>query len=253
MKIGGRFSRMISVIIPTYNEAGDLTATLDSVARSKTIPEVIVVDAGSADGTGDLARRRASCVLVSPRRQRACQMNLGARHAHGRALLFLHADTRLPTSALDRIESALLNDRVVGGGFTRRYDSNSWFLRTTCLLAGLRTRMTGSFLGDQAIFVRRETFEKLGGFSDLELFEDLDFSMRMRRTGRVVTLSPPVISSSRRFMYRGPVLTTLLDAWLTCRYLTGADPNALAGALASPCRANPAWTRAGGAQGTVNS
>ena len=78
MKIGGRFSRMISVIIPTYNEAGDLTATLDSVARSKTIPEVIVADAGSADGTGDLARGRASCVLVSPRRQRACQMNLGA-------------------------------------------------------------------------------------------------------------------------------------------------------------------------------
>src|SRR5262245_46995647 len=100
-------------------------------------------------------------------------------------LLFLHADTRLPASALDRIESTLLNDRVVGGGFARRYDSNSWFLRTTCLLAGLRTRMIGWFLGDQAIFVRRGTFEKLGGFRDLELFEDLDFSMRMRQTGRV--------------------------------------------------------------------
>ena len=159
-------------------------------------------------------------------------MNLGARHAHGRALLFLHADTRLPASALARIESALLNDRVVGGGFARRYDSNSWFLRTTCLLAGLRTRMIGWFLGDQAIFARRETFEKLGGFRDLELFEDLDFSMRMRQTGRVVTLSPPVISSSRRFIYRGPALTTLLDAWLTCRYLTGTDPIALAGARA---------------------
>jgi glycosyltransferase involved in cell wall biosynthesis len=157
MKIGGRFSRMISVIIPTYNEAGDLTATLDSDADSKTIPEVIVVDAGSADGTGDLARRRASCVLFSPRRQRACQMNLGARHAHGGTLLFLHADTRLPASALDRIGSALSNDRVVGGGFARRYDSNSRVLRMTCLLAGLRTRMIGWFLGDQAIFVRRET------------------------------------------------------------------------------------------------
>jgi len=221
MKIGGRFSRMISVIIPTYNEAGDLTATLDSVADSKTIPEVIVVDAGSADGTGDLARQRASRVLLSPRKQRAGQMNLGARHAQGRALLFLHADTRLPASALDRIELALSNACVVGGGFARRYNSNSWLLRTTCLLAGLRTRITGWFLGDQAIFVRRETFEKLGGFRDLELFEDLDFSMRMRQTGRVVTLSPPVISSARRFMERGPTLTTLLDAWLTCRYLLG--------------------------------
>jgi rSAM/selenodomain-associated transferase 2 len=254
MKIGGRFSRMISVIIPTYNEAGDLTATLDSVARSKTIPEVIVVDAGSSDGTGDLARRRASCVLVSPRRQRACQMNLGARHAHGRALLFLHADTRLPTSALDRIESALLNDRVVGGGFARRYDSNSWFLRTTCLLAGLRTRMIGWFLGDQAIFVRRETFEKLEGFRDLELFEDLDFSMRMRQTGRVVTLPPPVISSSRRFIYRGPVLTTLLDAWLTCRYLTGTDPIVLAGVRCASVPHKPrVGTGPGARQGTLNS
>src|SRR5690348_6318574 len=153
IEIGGRLSHMISVIIPTYNEAGYLTATLDSVEHSKTIREVIVVDAGSADGTDDLARGRAACVLFSPRRQRACQMNLGARHAHGGALLFLHADTRLPTSALDQIGSALSNDRVVGGGFARRYDSNSRFLRTTCLLAGLRTRMIGWFLGDQAIFV----------------------------------------------------------------------------------------------------
>jgi rSAM/selenodomain-associated transferase 2 len=251
MKIGGGLSRMISVIIPTYNEAGYLPATLDSVAESKTIQEVIVVDAGSADGTGDLARRRASFVVFSARRQRASRMNLGARHAHGGALLFLHADTRLPTSALDQIGSALLNDRIVGGGFARRYDSTSWFLQTTCLLAGLRARMTGWFLGDQAIFVRRETFEKLGGFRDLELFEDLDFSMRMAQTGRVVTLFPSVISSSRRFMERGPVLTTLLDVWLTCRYLTGTDPNALAGALrASVARKARVGPSRGYAQGT---
>jgi rSAM/selenodomain-associated transferase 2 len=220
---------MISVI-PTCNEADYLPAALDSVADTKTIQEVIVVDAGSTDSTVDLSRRKASCVLSRPRRQRAWQMNLRAQHAHGRALLFLHADTRLPTSALDQIRSALSNDRVVGGGFARRYDSNSWFLRTTCLLAGLRARMIGWFLGDQPIFVRRETFEKLGGFRDLELFEDLDFSMRMRQAGRVVMLSPSVISSSRRFIDRGPVLTTLLDVWLTCRYLAGADPNALAAA-----------------------
>jgi rSAM/selenodomain-associated transferase 2 len=221
---------MISVIIPTYNEASYLPATLDSVADSKTNKEVIVVDARSVDGTSDLARARDSRVLFSPWRQRAYQMNLGARHAQGRILLFLHADTRLRTSTLDQIESALTKDRIVGGGFARRYDSNSWFLRTTCLLAGLRTRSTGWFLGDQAIFVRREVFDKLGGFRDLELFEDLDFSMRMTQTGKVVTLSPPVISSPRRFKRHGGVLTTLSDLWLTCRFLSGADPNALANA-----------------------
>src|SRR5260370_38097085 len=153
-------------------------------------------------------------------------MNLGAQRAQGGGLLFLHADSRLRTSALDQIASALTKDRIVGGGFARRYDSNSWFLRTTCLLAGLRTRSTGWFLGDQAIFVGREVFDKLGGFRDLELFEDLDFSMRMTETGKVVTLSPPVISSPRRFNRHGGELTMLPDLWLTCLSLGGPNPTA---------------------------
>jgi rSAM/selenodomain-associated transferase 2 len=222
-------SHMISVIIPTYNEATYLPATLDSVADSNMNKEVIVVDAGSADGTSDLARARAARVLLSQRRQRAYQMNLGARHAYGTVLLFLHADTVLPTGALDHIASFLSENGIVGGAFARRYNSDSWFLRTTCLFADLRTRWTGWFLGDQAIFVRTETFEKLAGFRDLELFEDLDFSMRMTKTGKVTTLYPPVITSSRRFRRHGAVTTTLSDLWLTCRYLAGADPNALAG------------------------
>jgi rSAM/selenodomain-associated transferase 2 len=220
---------MISVIIPTYNEATYLPATLDSVADSNTNKEVIVVDAGSADGTCDLARAREARVLLSQRRHRAYQMNLGARHAYGTVLLFLHADSVLPIAALDHIASSLSENGIVGGGFARRYNSDSWFLRATCLFADLRTRWIGWFLGDQAIFVRTETFEQLGGFRDLELFEDLDFSMRMTKTGKVTTLYPPVVTSSRRFRRDGAVTTTLLDLWLTCRYLAGADPNALTG------------------------
>ena len=218
---------MISVIIPTYNEAAYLASTLDSIADSNTNKEVIVVDAGSVDGTSDLARAKAARVLPSQRRHRACQMNLGASHAFGAVLLFLHADTVLPTAALDDIASTLSKNEIVGGGFARRYNTNSWFLRTTCLLADLRTRWTGWFLGDQAIFVRTETFEKLAGFRDLELFEDLDFSMRMAKAGRVTTLGSPVITSSRRFQRSGELATTLSDFWLTCRYLTGADPNVI--------------------------
>ena len=219
---------MISVIIPTYDDAVALGASLDSVAKNKTNKEVIVVDAGSVDDTGGLARQKASSVLFSPRRQRAYQMNLGAEHAHGSILLFLHADTVLPTSALELMESALRNTGLVGGGFVRQYDSNSWFLRTTCLLASWRTRLSGWFLGDQAIFVRKEVFEELGGFRDLDLFEDLDFSRRMTQIGQVVSLSPPVISSSRRFQHRGAMFTTVFDIWLTARYLIGADPSRLA-------------------------
>ena len=126
------------------------------------------------------------------------------------------------------MEAVLTNNAIIGGGFARRCDSNSSFLRTTCLLASLRTRLTGWFLGDQAIFVRKRVFEKLGGFHQLDLFEDLDFSRQMTQMGKVVTLSPPVISSSRRFQHRGAVLTTLSDLWLTARYLMGASPSMLA-------------------------
>jgi rSAM/selenodomain-associated transferase 2 len=219
---------MISVVVPTYNEANYLSATLDSVADSKAQKEVIVVDAGSVDSTRELAGQKASRLLISSRRQRAHQMNVGAQHARGCILLFLHADTILPASALNHIESSLSKGRIIGGGFARRYDSNSRFLRLTCLLAGVRTQWAGWFLGDQAIFVRRKTFEELGGFRDLDLFEDLDFSRRMAKAGQVVTLLPPVISSTRRFKARGEVLTTLSDVWLTSRYLMGAKPNTLA-------------------------
>jgi rSAM/selenodomain-associated transferase 2 len=229
---------MISVIIPTYNEAVALTATLDSVAENKANKEVIVVDAGSVDRTSELAREKASRVLFSPRRQRAYQMNLGAQYACGATLLFLHADTLLPASALDCIASSLSKNRVVGGGFARRYNSNSCFLRTTCLLASLRTRWTGWFLGDQAIFVRREKFAELGGFRYLDLFEDLDFSRRMAKVGQVVTLLPPVISSSRRFKVHGEVLTTLSDLWLTCCYLAGVNQNTLAKVRRAFCEEN---------------
>jgi rSAM/selenodomain-associated transferase 2 len=214
---------MISLIIPTYNEAAHLAATLNSIARSRAKREVIVVDAGSSDATRCIAEKANHSVVLSPQRRRAFQMNLGARHAAGGVLLFLHADTVLPDSALDQIESFLVRAEIVGGGFKRRYDSNSWFLKTTCFLSGLRTQSIGWFLGDQAIFVRRQTFEDLGGFRNLDLFEDLDFSRRMAQTGRVITLSPPVICSPRRFKVRGEVLTTLSDFWLTCRYLLGAD------------------------------
>ena len=219
---------MVSVVIPVFNEADYLSATLDSVAAGKAQKEIIVVDAGSVDGTLEITRQKAARLLTSWRKQRAHQMNLGARNASGSILLFLHADTRLPTEALDRIESSLSNGRVIGGGFVRRYDSNSWFLRTTCYLASLRTRWAGWFLGDQAIFVRRRVFEGLGGFRDLDLFEDLDLSRRIAKAGQVITLFPPVTTSSRRFRARGELLTTLSDVWLTFRYLRGDNPNVLA-------------------------
>jgi rSAM/selenodomain-associated transferase 2 len=219
---------VISVIIPVFNESCYVPATLAAIKQSESSHEIIVVDAGSSDESIAAAIEHGARVVSTRVKQRASQMNVGARSARGDVFLFLHADTRLPQNALTKIESVIAKRNAVGGGFARRYDSPSWFLRATCVLAGVRTRLRGWFLGDQGIFVRRDVFEKLDGFRNFDLFEDLDFSRRMRCEGRVVTLRPPVISSARRFSLYGPCRTTWKDLLTTCRYLRGADPNQLA-------------------------
>lgn len=195
--------------------------TLDAIAANGTPHEVIVVDGGSSDKTDALAEQTGARLVHATERNRAIQMNEGRRLARGEVLLFLHADTLTAPVALARIANALRDRQIAGGAFARRYASRSLFLRATCLLADLRGKAFGWFLGDQAIFVRTEVFDALGGFRELEIFEDLDFSRRMKQAGRVVTLRPPVVSSARRFSSRGPVRTTLADFWLTCRYALG--------------------------------
>mgnify|MGYP003574937178 CR=1 FL=1 len=210
---------MISVIVPTWNEEEHLAATLSAIENSKAPREVFVVDAASSDHTLEIARRFGATVLLSPARQRAAQLNFGAANSTGEIILFLHADTIVPPEALDLVQNAFADQSIVGGAFQRRFQSASVFLRCTCALAAFRNRVIGWHLGDQAMFARRSEFEKLGGFPPMDRFEDLEFSRRLGRKGRVVTLRPPVISSSRRFESEGPFVRTMRDFLLTMQYL----------------------------------
>ena len=210
---------MISIIIPALNEAAALPGTLRAIPKLPADTETILVDGGSTDETVGVAGQTGARVLQCPRQQRAAQMNVGAGESRGDVLLFLHADTRLNSTSLDCVTDALRDPGVVGGAFARVFDHPSRFLQMTCWLATQRSRCLGWYLGDQAIFVRREVFEKLGGFADLSLFEDLDFSRRLGRLGRTRTLFPPIASSGRRFVPRGPFRTTCHDFFLTLRFL----------------------------------
>ena len=232
---------MLSVIIPTLDEADALPRTLDGVAGAAggQAFEVIVVDAGSHDGTRDIARARGCLVFLASRAQRATQMNEGAARACGEVLLFLHADTLLPPGAFGQILAACGRLGIVGGGFARCYDSSSRWLRLTCWLAQWRNRWFGWHLGDQAIFVRRTVFARLGGFQDHDVFEDVDFSRRLAGAGRLVTLNPPVLSSARRFAEGGAFRRSLADAWLMGRYLLGATPRRLGNARVRPSSPSP--------------
>lgn len=217
----------ISVIIPAVNEAEKLSETIAAIDSEITSFELIVVDAASSDNTAGIAKVSGARVVHSYRRQRAHQLNLGAGHATGRTLLFLHADTILPANALDRIADVMKRPDVAGGAFVRRYASPSMFLRGTCFLARCRNRLIGWHLGDQAMFARRAAFLQLGGFREVEQFEDLDFSRRLKHLGRIVTLDPGVVSSARRFD-GGAARTTLRDFGLTIRYLIKGLPQSRA-------------------------
>jgi len=216
----------VSVIIPTLNEAGFLPSTVASLKGNRLSYEVIVVDAGSQDATVELARTLGAEVIHSPRKQRAAQMNLGARAASGGCFVFLHADTRLPEGGLDMVATALGVKGVVGGAFARRFEPSSVWLGLSCRISTIRSRTLGWYFGDQAMFANRQACEQLGGFREWDAFEDLDLARRLKRLGRTVVLEPPAISSGRRFAGRA-LRVSLRDVWLTVRYLCGAQPNQL--------------------------
>jgi len=174
----------ISVIIPTYNEAKTIGGTIEHLRPWNNMIEIIVADGGSSDGTTGLIP--PGIKLIKAPRGRAIQMNAGAWQATGKVLLFLHSDTRLPHDFLQQLELAIADQNVVGGAFKVKFDHPGLFFYLTSLGSNLRASLSGIFFGDQAIFVRLDIFNKLGGFPPIELMEDWEFSRRLQRAGKTV-------------------------------------------------------------------
>ena len=150
-------------------------------------------------------------------------MNSGAAEAQGEAFFFLHADSVPPPDALTRIEAALADPTVVGGAFEHRFAECAWSLRAINLINRVRYRLTHNWYGDQGIFVRAEVFNALGGYRNLRLMEDLDFSQRLKRRGRSILIRAPVVTSGRRFLARGPWRTFFFIVWLLALWTLGVD------------------------------
>jgi rSAM/selenodomain-associated transferase 2 len=215
----------VSVIIPTLNEAGFLTATLRCLRTQKPY-EILVVDGGSTDGTCQEAAL-ADRLLHAPR-GRAVQMNQGAAAAAGDVLLFLHADCTLQAGALEAAERTLGRARVVGGCFRMHVAAEAWVYRLIDACATARVRLTGLVYGDQGLFVRRDVFARLGGFPALRLMEDIFFSRALRRLGRVIVLSQQIGVSPRRWQRQGILRQTLRNWLLTALAAGGVNPDRLA-------------------------
>jgi rSAM/selenodomain-associated transferase 2 len=222
----------IAVIIPTLNEEQALPDTLASVTRLG-FDEVLVVDGGSTDRTQAIVRSfnlpppaSRPALLVSPT-GRAKQMNAGAAASRSDVLLFLHADTRLPNDARQAIEEALEDPVCVGGRFDVRFERDAGLAWLIARLISLRSRWSGIATGDQALFVRRTTFERLGGFTDLPIMEDVDFARRIKREGRVAPLREHVVTSYRRWERCGAFQTIVLMWTLRFLYWIGVTPGRL--------------------------
>jgi rSAM/selenodomain-associated transferase 2 len=202
---------MLSIIIPTLNEAAQIVAALEAARAIAPAAELIVADGGSADGTPELATPYAT-VIQAPR-GRGRQMNAGAAHAGGDVLLFLHADTRLPPGATAAITAALRDPRVVGGGFGLAFDDPGWLYRLIGWSTTMRSRARQAFTGDQAIFVRAATFCAIGGYADIRLMEDTQICPRLRAAGELRVLIPPALVSARRHRKYGP-LRVVITGWI---------------------------------------
>lgn len=212
----------LSVIIPVLDEERAIRGAIEDLARIRP-HEVIVVDGGSTDGTAQAVRQSAAKLALSGK-GRAAQMNRGARQAEGDVLLFLHADTRLPDTARSDIRERMDDPRCVGGRFDIRLDSQRPLLKLVGRLISFRSRLTRVATGDQALFVRRAVFERLGGFPEIPIMEDVAFSRALKREGRIACLGSRVVSSARRWERNGPVRTILLMWALKLLYLAGVPP-----------------------------
>ena len=216
-------AQRLSVIVPALNEARGIADTLRALAPLRSRGhELIVVDGGSDDGTREIAAALADATIVAPR-GRARQMNAGARAARGDALVFLHADTRLPPGGAEAILESLKTH--AWGRFDVQIEGRHPLLPFIARAMNLRSRLTGIATGDQAIFVRREAFE---GFPEIPLMEDVAFSKAMKRRCPPACLRSRVVTSGRRWEARGVIRTVALMWRLRLLYFLGASPERLA-------------------------
>lgn len=224
---GGEGPLSVSIILPVLDEAAGIGEALNALEVERPRgAEIIVVDGGSSDATVALATPHADRVLVATR-GRASQMNVGARAARSDVLLFLHADTRLPSKGVQ-----LVRDAIAQGAAWGRFDvsiaGRHPMLPVIATMMNLRSRLTGIATGDQAIFVRRDIFLAVGGFAEIELMEDVALSAALRQIARPACLRERVVTSGRRWDANGAWSTILLMWRLRLLYALGASPAWLA-------------------------
>lgn len=220
----------ISIIIPVFKERGRIVKLVDHLRKiqGNHSLEIIVVDGDARGGTIQYLRdKNAASTLKSPK-GRALQMNSGAGEANGDVLLFLHGDTFLSDNALEKITDVMKTGSYVGGAFDLGFDNRRWIFTIIASVASLRSRITRIPFGDQAIFIKRNYFEQIGGFCDIPLMEDVELMRRIKKRGGSIHIVPMKITTSAgKWEEEGVLFTTLRNWLLQFFYFAGVSPKKL--------------------------
>lgn len=221
----GPFALNISIIIPTLNEAAVIEKTLTQVQRLKPY-EIILGDGGSTDNTLSIAKN-FSPRIVSSSPGRAAQMNAAAGEAQGDVLLFLHADSEMEPLGFEKMVETMGLQSGVGGAFSLKIDSDKLLLQLISRIATWRAKVLHIVYGDQAIFVRKDIFLRMGGFRPFPICEDLDFFQRLKKEGTILVLDEKAFTSPRRWLKEGILFTTARNAVIAILFLLGISPKIL--------------------------
>ncbi|WP_026837119.1 TIGR04283 family arsenosugar biosynthesis glycosyltransferase [Gillisia sp. JM1] len=216
---------MVSIIIPCYNEANYIEATLKQCFSQIGDLEIIVVDGGSTDYTTKIVENYPSVVLISSIKGRSNQLNKGAETSKGSILLFLHADTLLPPKAIVSISKAFKNEQVVGGSFYLEFDKYHVLL----FLYSMLSKINHSFFtyGDHGIFISKQVFSEIGGFKNVSFMEDAEIQKSARKKGKFLKLNLGVKTSTRRFEKHGFSKQFFQDMLIAILFKLGVDPEKL--------------------------
>lgn len=216
----------VSIIIPTLNEAENIGPLLRYLTQLEPEAEFIVSDANSTDGTADRGRQMAR--IVPAPQGRGAQMNVGAKVATGDILWFIHADCRPHPDSFRALRSALEDASVVGGGFIYGLDHEGLRYRLTETLSNWKNRLLKLLYGDMGIFVRRTVFETMGGFKEIPLMEDMEFSRHLKQHGKIVILPLCMNTSARRWIEEGWLRNSVRSWLLQSAWVLGVSPHTLA-------------------------
>jgi rSAM/selenodomain-associated transferase 2 len=217
----------LTIVIPSWRDSDRLAELLPKLAQLKGSIETVIVDACDDERSQELAAAAGATFLRADQPNRGAQMNIGAECARGEILLFHHADTELSQSHIDAIHRAMQDPPTIGGAFYRKFDGRHPRLQWMEHVARFLARNGGTLFGDQSIFVRRAVFARLGGFATIPLMEDVEFSRRLRRTGKIGLLDPPIGTSSRRHDRRGAWRTSIQNGLFIVLYRLGVSPHRL--------------------------